>query len=275
MIQRERKTGMEIEAAARFEAGLESRKARFLDYAATFFNGTSDDPMLRLKIEHSLKVLENARYLGAEEGVFTEDSFAGQSLLLAALYHDIGRFEQFTRFHTFSDAHSLNHGRLSCVILKKLGILDDLPQKQRFAVLGAVILHNRFALPGGLAGESRAIAEGVRDADKLDILRVMRAELGPGATPDPAVVLNMKDDPAGHTPKVLADALAGRPVLYSDMRYVNDFRILLGGWPAGLCFAASRRLLARTGHIEAILSGLPDSPALREFRDLALARLHA
>ncbi len=40
---------------------------------------------------------------------------------LAALYHDLGRFDQFARCKTFLDVRSLNHARLSIVVLRREG----------------------------------------------------------------------------------------------------------------------------------------------------------
>lgn len=38
---------------------------------------------------------------------------------LIGLLHDIARFEQYTKYHTFKDAESIDHGDLGAEILKK------------------------------------------------------------------------------------------------------------------------------------------------------------
>ena len=124
----------------------------------------------------------------------------------------------------------------------------------------AVRLHNRYALPPDLTPEARLIADMVRDADKLDILRIMVEHLD-GALPEKdSVFLSVRDDPDAWTPSVVADVLAGRVARYGDLRYVNDFRLLLGTWLHELNFPATREALARSGLMNTVLDGLPHAP---------------
>ena len=51
------------------------------------------------------------------------------------------------------------------------------------------------------------------------------------------------------------------------MRFVNEFRLLLGTWMLELRFAATRRTLAESGLMEEVLAGLPDAPELRQARE--------
>ena len=57
--------------------------------------------------------------------------------------------------------------------------------------------------------------------------------------------------------------LAGRIARYSDLRYVNDFRLLLGTWMQELRFAATKRALAESGLMDTVISQLPKAEELR------------
>ena len=125
--------------------------------------------MLRLKREHTYKVLAHARAIVAQEGLASQE---GRAALLAALYHDTGRFPQYVRWRTFSDAESENHGYLGVHVVKKEHFLTGEPQNIHKWVLTAIALHNRYALPA-LPEPYLTITHAVRDADKLDIMRIM------------------------------------------------------------------------------------------------------
>ena len=122
--------------------------------------------------------------------------------------------------------------------------------------------------------EARLVTGIVRDADKLDILRVMEQHLS-GTERDATVVLHVADEPDRFSPEVVEAALTGRLASYGQLRYVNDFRILLGTWIYDLSFASSRRMMAEEGYIRRILDGLPDLPPLRRARHALLEKIEA
>lgn len=226
-------------------------------------------PML-LKLRHSHAVLENAERIVAGENFSPS---LGRVCLLAALYHDVGRFEQYLRYHTFKDKLSCDHGQLGVRILKReQRLLDEAPGIRR-AVLAAVGLHNRFALPSGLAGLTAAAAHVVRDSDKLDILRVMDEHLtGPGPY-NPTVVLSLPHTPGLYSEAVLKAAAENRVAAYADLRSVNDFRLLLGTWFFDMHFTSSRRQFVEDGHARNLVLGLPNDAAYGRARELMLKKI--
>jgi hypothetical protein len=259
-----------------------SRHERFFK---TFFENwlereREDREPLRLKYEHSLKVLAHARLLAASEEFAAAARRSSLPLdllrraaLLAALYHDLARFPQFFRWRTFVDGLSTDHGRLGVKTLKEEKALAEESSHVRKLTQSAVILHNRHRLPARLPADARLISEVVRDADKLDICRVFAEQLVEGGPRSPVALLRVRDDPALYAPKVLEDALARRVASYGDLRSVNDFRVLLGTWQYDLRFAVSRRKLAEEGNLRALLEGAPLPAPLRPARDRLLADL--
>ena len=91
-------------------ATLDRHTRAFQAHAQAFLAGSEEDARnVRIKIDHSLRVLGKAEALTRAEGL--PASLAEQAWL-AALYHDVGRFDQYARYRTFSDAASENHARL-------------------------------------------------------------------------------------------------------------------------------------------------------------------
>lgn len=243
---------------------ITGHREQFLAFVESYTTGTEDGPA-RLKVEHSFRVLEHVEVLvGTERPAFPAAGITSvaRAALLAALYHDCGRFPQFRDYHTFMDDRSVNHALLGVEVIRKQGFLRHEADEVQSLVETAVSLHNRYALPDDLAPEPRLITDMVRDADKLDILRVMVQHLD-GALPEKdTVVLSVRDEPERWTPSVVDDVLAGRVARYTDLHYVNDFRLLLGTWLHDLRFAATRRMLTHSGLMENVLDGLPRTTEL-------------
>lgn len=234
----------------------------FADHVDAKISSCSDDSKpLRIKRDHTARVLANAAKISAEER-FPETLH--RSVLLAALYHDLSRFDQYLVYGTFKDKDSRNHGSWSLKLLRSHRRLEQEQPEIRSLVSLAVALHNRRYLPSGLSADEALVCNAVRDADKLDIVRVMHAHLSI-APYNPTVVLGLPDsDLAG--PRVREDAYAGRSASYSDLQSVNDFRLLLGTWFFGLNFRSSKRIFIDEGHGAALVSDLPQNDTYGEIR---------
>lgn len=216
-------------------------------------------PPLEIKKEHTAQVTELAARIATARNGFSP--ICGRAALLAALYHDIGRFPQFERWKTFSDAHSANHGFLGVQVLEREGFLDDEPDVVRRLVLDAVGLHNAYRLPAALDSETALVTHAVRDADKIDIFRVLAKHFD-APIPSDEVILHVRNEPQRWSEHVAAVVLAGKVPSYAELVYVNDFRILLVSWLRDLHFTDSRSILAHSGHVEVVLDGLPKDPKL-------------
>ncbi|WP_374289879.1 HD domain-containing protein [Desulfovibrio desulfuricans] len=233
---------------------------------------TGDASPMDLKITHTMHVLDNARHTVEGEGF---DAATARQSLLAALYHDVGRFEQYLRYHTFRDRESCNHGQMGVRILKAHRCLAHEAPETRKVVMAAVGMHNRFALPAKTPALVALVTNVVRDADKLDILRIMDEHLnGPGPY-NPSVVLQQPDDPTIASPAIMQAVRDHRVAAYADLSCVNDFRLLLGTWFFDLHFASSRRKFLQDGHTQKLLRHLPDTAPQAPARDYLLGLLDA
>lgn len=129
-----------------------------------------EDDKIRLKIQHTYKVSEIARKIAEE---VTKDPDQIQLAELIGLLHDIGRFEQVTRYHTFLDAQSINHAELGVQLLKE-GLLRTFLEDTSYdaIIYQAIENHNRYQIREGLDPSALLHAKIIRDADKTDIFRV-------------------------------------------------------------------------------------------------------
>lgn len=237
----------------------------FAAFAEQYRRAEQEDVLpINLKEEHTAAVLAHTRLLVAEEGFAPP---LGRACLLAALYHDVARFPQYARWHTFKDSLSANHGLMGIKVLKAHARLDAEEPRVRALVLAAVGMHNRFAVPRGLGPQEKLVVDVVRDADKLDIFRIMAGHLAGTPPYNEAVVLHVSEDPLLWSSKVLDDVTHGRVAGYADLKSVSDLRLLLASWMYDLRFAGTRRVLAQSGLVEALLAALPDISPLREARE--------
>lgn len=141
------------------------------DYAASFYNGQPEnDRNIRLKIDHTFRVRDEARRIAAAE---LPDPAERSLAERAALLHDLSRFEQFARFGTFKDAASFDHGDRSAELAAEQHLLDDLDEAAQADVLDAIRSHNKLAIPGTLSERGTVLAQVVRDADKIDIMPIL------------------------------------------------------------------------------------------------------
>lgn len=184
-------------------------------------------PMLQLKLTHSSHVTKNARAIMRGERWPQEDFPTGE---VAATLHDIGRFSQFADFKTFQDADSVDHARRGVEVIKKLDILNGATQETVDKILNAVRWHNRKAIPEGQERESAALAHLIRDADKLDIFRVMETAVKDGMideNPEMTWDLDLKKAP-NH--KLVESILQGQAVDYGLITGLSDFILIQIGW---------------------------------------------
>lgn len=152
---------------------FDAYRKKFDDYAAGY---DQSDGRVALKIIHTHAVVSIMEQLCRERRL---PGHIRNLALLCALFHDIGRFEQLLRYHTFLDHKSIDHAALSCQVLLENAILDDLSPTEREWILTAIRNHNRLEIEDSvLEGENEPLelTRLLRDADKCDIFRVFAVD---------------------------------------------------------------------------------------------------
>lgn len=243
---------------------FEHYKEWFRQYTAAFLQGSAFDVgNVRLKIDHSLRVLELAQRL--TKALAPPPALAAVAHL-AALFHDIGRFPQYARHKTFQDQLSVNHALQGVLTLKEQQVLAALPAAAQKLVLAAIACHNRRTLPASLEPVARYLTCIVRDADKLDIFAVMLTHFAPEAPPNKVVNLELKVHSDNYSPAILRAVQQRQIVNIQDMVWVNDFKLLLCSWLYGLNFPCSRKIVQERRYLEQLLAYLPPKPEFARLR---------
>ena len=202
-------------------------------------------PMMALKLQHTDMVVANAKAIIEGEGM---DAETAEVCELAALLHDTGRYEQLRRYNTFRDSDSIDHAVFSHDIVSEKGWLDGHPHKK--AILDAVLFHNRRDVPDGLEPLSSTAAHCTRDADKLDIFRVLEARVETTDwRKDNTAFWNLPVI-AAPNPEVVSAIREGRAVDYQNIKTLADFVLIQVAWIRGeLHFGTSRNLAYARGHL--------------------------
>lgn len=144
--------------------------------------------MIRLKVEHTYRVAELCEQIAYSLGLHQEDV---DLAWLIGLLHDIGRFEQQKNYGTFNDAISIDHARYGAEILfpdKKAqqNTIDTSASKMSGAnirnfiedsaeddiIYTAIYYHSAYRVPENLDDRTTMFCHILRDADKIDILKV-------------------------------------------------------------------------------------------------------
>ena len=232
--------------------------------------------MMRLKRIHTGFVVKNAELIADGEGF---DATTREAALAAALLHDTGRYEQLKLYNTFRDSDSVDHAVFSHNIVKEKGWLEAVfsDAKTRDAILKAILYHNRRDVPDGLDAFTEACSHTVRDADKLDIFRVLEDQVAhTDWRNDSRAFWNLAiSEPPNPT---VLDCIERRlPVDYQHIKSLSDFVLIQIGWMiSGLHYATSRRLCRERGHLEFrrnFLHELTDDPSIDKVCDIAASTI--
>jgi hypothetical protein len=236
---------------------IEDLKAWFAAYVATFTSKNGElQRNLDLKKEHTERVCAEIADLGRQLGLGAEQLRLAE---ITALFHDLGRFEQYTRYGTFADSRSVDHAQLGVEILRDKKVLDGLEEGMRDLVLSTIAWHNRVALPAEADAACLFFARLLRDADKLDIWRVVTDYYRQdNPAPNAALEMGLPDTPAV-SDTVAADLLAGRIVDLRQVQNLNDLKLLQVGWVYDLNFPPSFRRLRDKGYLDIIRASLPET----------------
>lgn len=196
--------------------------------------------MQELKRQHTACVVADANRVMEAEGWNARQTLLGQT---AALLHDIGRFSQYAEFRSFQDSVSVNHAERGCEVLLHEGVLEGVSTADARIIRETVRLHNVLALPLDTEPLIVAVANVVRDADKLDIFRVFEEAVKQKQFKDnPEIAWNLQMD-GGVSEPILAALEAGGAVDYRKVSTFCDFVMVQVAWLSGqLRFAESRRL---------------------------------
>ena len=228
----------------------------FIRYVQGFKNDPATVRNIVLKEEHTKRVCREIIAIGTDLGL-TNDELRFAEII--ALFHDIGRFEQYARYKTFVDRRSEDHAELGVTVLRRLGVLDRWGEATQDLVFRIIRYHNRASLPREETEPCLFFSKLLRDADKLDIWRVVtdyyRREDGER---NGALELDLPDTP-GFSDAVYLDLMRRKIVDMKQVMTLNDFKLLQIGWIFDVNFRPTLQAVRSRGYLEMIRHVLPKS----------------
>ncbi len=235
---------------------LENFRKWFSDFVAGFYG---DDEYvnnnIRLKELHTEHVCREMSWLTEKLDIPQPDTLIADTI---ALFHDVGRFEQFKRYRTYVDFRSTDHCILGLQVLENHNVLSPLTEKEKHIITTAIRLHGQKQLPAGLDEETAVFARLIRDADKLDIYRVV-IDAHRQYRDDPEnynLELEFDDNP--YCSRRVVDAvLAQKRLSYSDLETLSDYKLLMLTWIYDVNYTVTLERIKQRRFIQDVQELLP------------------
>lgn len=268
-------------------------KKAFQEYTDRY---DSTNPKIKLKIDHTYRVADLCEQIAQS----LELSAAEIDLAwLSGMLHDVGRFEQLRRYNTFSDAQSIDHARFAVELLYDEGLIadyvpeismtelvadartwrsmgganesstaqsEDMPLSDILQTLRIAIgEHSAYRIQKGLDERTRMFCQILRDADKVDIFRVICD------TPMEEVYGFQTKDilRSAITPEVMQAFYEHHAVLRKLKKCPADYIVAHGSLTFELVYPESLRIAKEQGYLKQMMSFQSENPDTAEiFEDL-------
>ena len=144
---------------------IKKAENEFINYSEKF---DLEENHIKRKQLHSLRVMNISNEIAKNLKLNDEEV---QIATLIGLLHDIARFEQYTKYGTFRDRESIDHGDLGVEILKKDNYIKKYIDDDKYinTIYIAVKNHNKYEIESGIDKNQELFCKIIRDADKIDI----------------------------------------------------------------------------------------------------------
>ncbi|MBR6452361.1 MAG: HD domain-containing protein [Lachnospiraceae bacterium] len=217
------------------------------------------DPKIRLKIDHTYRVADLCDQIASTVPEADRDL-----AWLCGMLHDVGRFEQVKRYHTFSDADSVDHAAFGADLLFLEHLLDhfgDFDERSKEILEISIRNHNRFRIDENVPEEYRTYCRILRDADKIDIFRVNTE------TPLEEIynVSTKELKTAAVSEAVKQGFLEGRATLRSQRETPADILVSHICLVFELEYPISRQIAREQGYLNKLLAFRSDNPETNEW----------
>lgn len=244
------------------EEKIISLKKWFTNYANHFkYDGYAWQRNIDLKINHTKRVCKEIVNLGTQLELDENERRLAE---IIALFHDIGRFEQYARYKSFVDRKSENHAELGVRILESSNVLNDFDESIKSLILRTILYHNRVALPANETEPCLFFTKLLRDADKLDIWKVVTDYYyQQNGERNGAIELDLPDTLTFST-AVYQDVMNEKIVDMKHVNNLNDFKLLQMAWVFDINFKPTYQLIQTRRYVELIANVLPKTEAIQE-----------
>lgn len=228
----------------------------FGDYVKNY---DKTDERVLLKIKHTYRVSALCDKIAVALGFSKEDV---DLAWLLGMLHDIGRFEQVKVYGTFIDAESINHAQYGVGILFGQGMIRDYIEdgSEDELIQTAITYHNVYRMPEIKEKRMKVFADLLRDADKLDILKVIVE------TPLEVIYDCDQDElmQAEISEKVMESFLAHHAVDHQFKQNPVDFIVGHISLTFELVYPVSIKIAGEQGYLRQLLSFQSENEATKE-----------
>lgn len=209
---------------------------------------------LRYKKEHTLRVRDYMLTLGQDLQLDANQMYLAEVI---GLFHDVGRFEQYVKYHTFKDHQSEDHAELGLAILERDQVLAGrISELEKETILTAIRNHNRRAINEQVSGNTLLFCKLIRDADKLDIFeQIINFYENPGRTPYFAVEGNHEDK--SYSPEIIEGILSGKQISYASVKTSVDIKLIRLFWLLDLSFPIALEIAKRKQYFDRLRVFIP------------------
>ena len=243
------------------EKDLEYYKDWYVKYSKSFHTDDAEVwKNLSLKIEHTDHVREHIANIAMELSLSEREVMLAETV---AIFHDLGRFRQYSEYKTFQDSKSKNHGLLATLTLIENNVLHNLPEQEQSLIYQSIKFHNAFAIPNMFNDYSKMFLKMIRDADKLDIFRVFINYYESSQEEKDSETAFGLPDTDEYSKAVISCLNNRRTASYRSLRTENDFKLLKLSWIYGLHFNYSLRLVQEKEYVNILAEKLPRTDEIR------------
>ncbi len=227
-------------------------KEWFDKYVNTFLTDDLEfNHNINLKIQHTYNVcneiIDICKSLSLDESQIN-------TAYVIALFHDVGRFEQYKQYQTFHDAISENHSTIGIKVLRDQNILKEIDTDTSHLIIKAIANHNTLSLKKNINPNVLLFSQMVRDADKLDIYRLCCDEYLKNKY-DPTIGLGLPDTHEV-TDRIFHQLMNEEAILYENLKSYTDFKMIKFGWINDINFHYTFKLIKERKHLDIILNSI-------------------
>ena len=225
---------------------IEKAKQEFKEYTSKY---DKTHPKVRYKIEHTYRVAKNCQKIAKELGLNEQEQ---QLAEIIGLLHDIGRFEQIRIYNSTYDAETVDHADLGVKILFEDGEIKRFVEDSTYheIIYKAIKNHNKYKIEDGMNEKEILFSKIIRDADKLDIYKVITDE-------------KIEDAVAKKTPDIRKEILSdnvyesfikGELVSYKNMKSNIDHIVIWLAYIYDFNFGGAFKIIQENDYINKIIA---------------------